>query len=399
MEPPSVRGPASADPGPSAHRSAVGVRAPGSRPTPSHTAAISVETALEVLENRLAGQTSELVRLRKSAEAAEALLDLHAACTRQRTVAGTARQIAAVASAMTRADAVVVAIFQAVSQRPLLAVSLGDGVMDEDAVGDLVCQLADQPDLAWLHTESRLRVISRHNASPSTAVLLAQMQAARVLITPLFGQGEFVGCIVAKLPHVSPDPDEVTIIEGASALQAHAGDLIHLAIVLDELRRRALHDAITGLANLDVFEQRLVRAIARRRASQPGHAEVAAILVQVVGVGRVTEMHGSTGVQELLREIANRLAAMAADHDLGHLGASHFALIAHGDPGAGIDLAREAIVSLQEPYRLSFGEVRLACFAGVATVTEGIDAIGLIRRAEAAARTARVAGLQIHIDS
>ncbi len=153
-------------------------------------------------------------------------------------------------------------------------------------------------------------------------------------------------------------------LDGATALQEHAGDLIHLALVLDELRRRALHDAVTGLPNLAVYEQRLVRALARRTAAQPGHAEVTAILVQVVQLGRITEIHGATGVQELLREIANRLGELAPEHDLGHLGASHFALIAHGDPGAGIDLARTVIEALETPFDVSFGTLRVFCHVG-----------------------------------
>ncbi len=349
------------------------------------------EAAVEALESRLAGQTSELVRLRKSAETAQALLDLHTACTRQRTVVGTARQIAAVASAMTRASIVVVSVFQAVNQEPLLAVSIGDGIVDEAQIGDVVCEVAAQPDLAWLRTENRLRVVSRETATPSTALLLAELHAERVLITPLFGQGEFVGCIVAKLPEHTPDPDDVTVIEGASALQAHAGDLLHLALVLDELRRRALHDAVTGLPNLAVYEQRLVRALARRSAAQPGHTEVASILIQVLAMGRITELHGATGVQEVLREIASRLAEIAPEHNLGHLGASHFALIAHGSPGAGVDLARYAIEAIEAPMELSFGHVDVHCHAGVSVAVDTDDAGTLLRRAEAASREARAA--------
>jgi len=354
------------------------------------------ETAVEALESRLAGQTSELVRLRKNAETAQALLDLHTACTRQRTVVGTARQIAAVASAMTRAPIVAVSVFQAVNQQPLLAVSIGDGVVDEAQIGDVVCDVAAQPDLAWLRTENRLRVVSHDTATPSTAVLLAELHADRVLITPLFGQGEFVGCVVAKLPQSEPDPDDVMVIEGASALQAHAGDLLHLALVLDELRRRALHDAVTGLPNLAVYEQRLVRALARRSAAQPGHDEVAAILVQVLAMGRITELHGATGVQEVLREIATRLADIAPEHDLGHLGASHFALIAHGEPGAGVDLARAAIEAIEAPMELSFGHVDVHCHAGVSTASDD-DAEALLRRAEAASRDARADDVRLVI--
>ena len=346
------------------------------------------EAVIDRLENRLAGQTSEVLRMRKGAQTSQALLDLHTACTRQRTVAGTARQIAAVASAITGSDVVIVSVFQVASQQPLLAVSLSDGIIDEEHIGNLVCDMATQPDMQWLRTENSLRVIDRASATPSTALLLAELHAERVLITPLFGQGEFVGCIVAKLPHIAPD-HESAVVEGATALQDHAGDLIHLALVLDELRRRALHDAVTGLPNLSVYEQRLVRALARRTAAQPGHAEVTAILVQVVQLGRITEIHGATGVQELLREIANRLSELAPEHDLGHLGASHFALIAHGDPGAGIDLARTVIEALETPFEVSFGTLRVFCHVGIAVAVDGEGAGSLLPRAEAAARQAR----------
>jgi GGDEF domain-containing protein len=347
------------------------------------------EAVVDGLENRLAGQTSDLVRMHKSAQTSQALLDLHTACTRQRTVAGTARQIAAVASAITGSQIVIVSVFQVANQQPLLAVSLGDGLVDEEQIGDLVCDMASQPDMGWLRTENRLRVITRESASPSTALLLAELHAERILITPLFGQGEFVGCIVAKLPNATPDRDEIGVIEGSAALQEHAGDLIHLALVLDELRRRALHDAVTGLPNLSVYEQRLVRALARRAALQPGHAEVAAILVQVVQLGRITEIHGATGVQELLREIANRLSELAPEHDLGHLGASYFALIAHGEPGAGIDLARTVIDALDVPFEVTFGSLRVFCHVGVAVAADGEVASSLLPRAESAARQAR----------
>jgi GGDEF domain-containing protein len=353
---------------------------------------------VELLENRLAGQTSELLRLRKTVDTSQALLDLHSACTRQRTVVGTARQIAAVASAMTGSPIVVVAVFQAVNQKPLLAVSISDGIVEEAHIGEVVCDVASQPDMAWLRTENRLRVVSRETATVSTALLLAELQAERVLLTPLFGQGEFVGCIAAKLPPSDPDHADYGVVDGAAQLQAHAGDLLHLALVLDELRRRALHDAVTGLPNLAVYEQRLVRALARRAANQPGHDEVSAILVQVLAMGRITELHGATGVQAVLREIASRLAAFVPEHDLGHLGASHFALIAHGAPGAGVDLARAAIEAIEAPMELDFGHVDVHCHAGVSVATDDDDAAALLRRAEDASREARAADQRLFLE-
>ncbi len=368
---------------------------------PDHVQASELSAALESMESRLAGQTSELVRLRKNTEVAQALLDLHTACTRQRSVAGTARQIAAIASATTRAPVVVVAVFEAVSQLPLLAVSIGDAIngdTDEEHIGEVVTEMVAQPDVAWLRTENRVRIVSLTSATPSIGLMLAELHAERALLTPLFGQGEFVGCIVAKLPRPTSDADEIAVLDAGTALQAHAGDLIHLALILDELRRRALHDSVTGLPNLAVYEQRLVRALARRTAQQEGHSEVAAILVQVLAMGRITELHGATGVQAVLREIAGRLEDIAPEHDLGHLGASHFALIAHGEPGAGIDLARAAIEAIEAPMELGFGRVDVHCHAGVAVATDRDDASGLLRRAEASSRAARTADEWLHVE-
>ena len=99
----------------------------------------------------------------------------------------------------------IVSVFQVASQQPLLAVSLSDGIIDEEHIGNLVCDMATQPDMQWLRTENSLRVVDRESATPSTALLLAELHADRVLITPVFGQGEFVGCIVAKLPHAVLD--------------------------------------------------------------------------------------------------------------------------------------------------------------------------------------------------
>jgi len=354
--------------------------------------------ALESIESRLAGQTSELVRLRRANELNQALLDLHVACTRQRSIAGTARQIGAVASAMLRSPVVAVSAFEPTRLKPHVGVAIGDGLVNEEHLATVATQLVGDAEFAWMRTENRLAVLSLEGCGPSGATLLAELHAERALLVPLYGQGEFVGCIAAKLPKSASVVDDMGLFEAAASLQGHAGDLLHLALVLDELRRRALHDAVTGLPNLAVFEQRLVRALARRAAHQDGHREVAVILLQVLGVGRITDTHGATGVQAVLREIASRLLEIAPEHDLGHLGASHFALIAHGEPGAGIDLARTASEAVETPLVLPFGTVEVRCHLGVAVARDADTAGHVIRRAETAARIARTTDEHIVVD-
>jgi GGDEF domain-containing protein len=99
----------------------------------------------------------------------------------------------------------------------------------------------------------------------------------------------------------------------------------------------------------------------------------------------------------VLREIANRLADIAPEHNLGHLGASHFALIAHGEPGAGVDLARAAIDAVEAQMDLSFGRVEVHCHAGVCVANDTDDAGTLLRRAEASSRSARADDVRLVI--
>jgi predicted signal transduction protein with EAL and GGDEF domain len=64
-------------------------------------------------------------------------------------------------------------------------------------------------------------------------------------------------------------------------------------------------------------------------------------------------------------------------------------LIAHGEPGAGIDLARTVIEALETPFEVSFGTVRVSCHVGVAVAGDGEGGGALLSRAEAASRQAR----------
>lgn len=336
---------------------------------------------VDELEQRLVAVTSELVRQHRRTEVDQMLLDLHAACTRQRSAHGTARQVAAVASALVDASAVVVSVSDPVSQEPITAVAFGSLQRDADQVTELAMALPRSPEMSWLYSDSRARILHRGNRGGVLGALLGSLPDERAALLPLLGQGEYIGVVVAALPDqrypggaTALDDFRLDVLE---ELQPHAGDLVHLSLVLDELRRRALSDATSGLPNLVVFEQRLSRALAREEPD-----EVAVVVIQVDGMASVTDSFGARGAAALLRGVATRLLEVAPEHDLGHLGAGQFAVLAHGVFGVGIDLAATIRRVFTAPFNIMGTPVKGSCRLGMAVADGKLTPGELVHQAE-----------------
>lgn len=66
-----------------------------------------------------------------------------------------------------------------------------------------------------------------------------------------------------------------------------------------------LSDSLTGIGNRALFEDHLTRAVARRRRSG---AALVVMLLQVHDLGVVNTVHGRARGDQLLQDIAQRLA-------------------------------------------------------------------------------------------
>ena len=146
----------------------------------------------------------------------------------------------------------------------------------------------------------------------------------------------------------------------------------------------ARHDALTGLANRNLFRERLEAAITRGREGQTS----ALLLLDLDRFKSVNDTMGHPVGDALLRAVAERLRNHCRPGDtIGRLGGDEFAIIQAGPIEtwqAGL-LAERLIEALGRPYRLEGKDVRIGTSIGIAVLpADGDDAAVVMKRADLA---------------
>jgi len=176
----------------------------------------------------------------------------------------------------------------------------------------------------------------------------------------------------------------VMIVHDVSAVVAHQEDL----------RRIANHDALTGLPNRVLFDQRLARVIAdSKRASQP----FILLFADVDELKLINDTLGHTAGDELLRGVAARLQSCLREGDtIARLGGDEFVIVLTRS-----DLCEDAVAAIVERIRCAVAEpmsvagrdLRITCSIGVSRFPDdGIDAVDLLKHADQAMYRAKRMG-------
>src|SRR3984885_2424675 len=160
----------------------------------------------------------------------------------------------------------------------------------------------------------------------------------------------------------------------------------------EELKHRAFHDALTGLPNRLLFQDR----IAQQLASAARNGTIAGVLfVDLDDFKVVNDTKGHSVGDELLVAAAARLAALVRESDTAaRLGGDEFALlIGDAETTAAVEAAAERIVgAFAEPFALGAGLVTTTVTVGVATTKDSTDTDELLRHADLALYAAKAAG-------
>ena len=160
----------------------------------------------------------------------------------------------------------------------------------------------------------------------------------------------------------------------------------------EELKHQAFHDALTGLPNRLLFQDR----IAQQVAAATRNGTIAGVLfVDLDDFKVVNDTKGHGVGDELLVMAAARLAALVRESDTAaRLGGDEFALlIGAAETAAAVEKAAERIVgAFAEPFALTTGLVTTTVTVGVATTQDSTDTDELLRHADLALYAAKAAG-------
>ena len=160
------------------------------------------------------------------------------------------------------------------------------------------------------------------------------------------------------------------------------------------VRRLANFDALTGLPNRSLFDDRLVQGVARARRA---HTLLAVLFIDLDGFKAVNDRLGHVAGDALLREVALRIRQGVREHDTAaRLGGDEFIVIL--DP---VDTAAEAehvaerlIEAIRQPFMLPEGAAEVSASIGIAVFSgQGQeDDEPLLRHADQAMYDAKAEG-------
>ena len=204
-------------------------------------------------------------------------------------------------------------------------------------------------------------------------VLLVLVLLNRYLLKPAQALAQDMSCAVH-----GRQPEDATAV---AKLRPGLGELTEYFELMQKTARR---DAVTGLNNRVIFEDRLEQAI--REGKRSGR-KYALVLVDLQGLDDLVQQRGQYIVDALLRQVAEGLRESLRESDnLSRFERNLFALLLEVQQREQLhSLVEKLYLSLIRRYRIHEREFELSAFIGVAIYPDhAVDADGLYAKASTA---------------
>ncbi len=154
----------------------------------------------------------------------------------------------------------------------------------------------------------------------------------------------------------------------------------------------AFHDALTGLPNRALFNDRLDHALARARRG----SGTTLLLLDLDRFKHVNDTYGHQAGDALIREFGSRLTGLVREHDtIARLGGDEFAILLPGLTGtAAVDrLCKRILTTVHAPFEVVGNQAFVGVSIGVVQAPEaGTDRVDLLRKADIALYSAKAEG-------
>ncbi|CAN5665748.1 bifunctional diguanylate cyclase/phosphodiesterase [soil metagenome] len=165
----------------------------------------------------------------------------------------------------------------------------------------------------------------------------------------------------------------------------------------DELQQRAFMDALTGLPNRLLLEDRLNRALKRIDRTNKLRVEerLAVLFVDLDGFKPINDSFGHAAGDQILRAAAERLTReVRQDDTVARVGGDEFLLLLENvrDTAECVQVANSVLRALSQPFSVSGKELQIACSIGIVIHPDQGEPDKLVANADAAMYVAKRAG-------
>lgn len=294
----------------------------------------------------------------------------------------------------------------------LLVLTLADVTVLKSREASFRLLFENNPLPMWLHDPESLRIVSANdtavehfgythehfrNMALSDLYLEEDWEAARPAMR--VSSGRHRSDTVWRHRKADGSLIEVNILTQIIDLEETSVVLMAIIDVTERRRHEARiahlahHDALTGLPNRILFQERLGAAF--EQVQQSGHL-FTLLCLDLDGFKAVNDTLGHAAGDELLRQVAQRISNCLCENDvLARLGGDEFAIL-QGVPQHPEDadaLARRIVGRLNEPFVILSQKVTIGVSIGIAVApSNGTSPDLLLRNADLALYRAKASG-------
>lgn len=282
---------------------------PGQEFSPGDTDALASYARHAAVSLDIAGVVEDA---REHGETAQLLLDVSRSLAQHSTVRDLANDIAAAVPALSNADRSAIALMETGSGTLRIAGMSGWHGESADQLAGYMTTEQESPELAQL-LSSGAPVLVDSNGSDWARNMLSDFAISAVAAVPISSGGQVSGIVLAHWAE-QPPPErlEGPLIErltGLAGLAAVALDNIRL---LEDARRQALHDPLTGLPNRAFFEHLLETSLVQAPGSGNG---VGLLFCDINRFKRINDGLGHGAGDRVLRHVAEQIKKALREGD------------------------------------------------------------------------------------
>jgi diguanylate cyclase (GGDEF)-like protein len=253
-----------------------------------------------------------LAEARENAETSELLLDVARALAEGSTVKTVAEAVADAVPTLSGATRSAVALWDADAGKLRIAGLSGwHGDLAEKAV-DYVTTAQESPELSELLRNGAPLLVNR-NGSDWAKNVLADFDLSAFAAIPIMAGDQLTGIVLAYWADArAPERLEGALTKRLTGLACLATVALDNIRLLEDARRQALHDSLTGLPNRALLEDRLEASLAQ--ASRDGR-RVGLLFCDVNRFKRINDSLGHGAGDSVLRHVADQLQTAVRSSD------------------------------------------------------------------------------------